>query len=157
MIRPPREELRTAILWCARMLVSYGDGPFAGPIRVSVSKPEEKESSAIKPRGTTEGMEPPAWVVLGVDESAGVSASELLRVLLSPDETKLMVDLVTHQPCSATSVADRCKATLGKSEFWAVWAQLQGRDLVEQGEDDRYRIGPEWLAKWLRAGEKRAG
>ena len=27
--------------------------------------------------------------------------------------------------------------------------------MVEQGDDERYRIGPEWLAKWLRA--KREG
>jgi hypothetical protein len=152
---PGRDELRVAILWCARMLVSYDGKPFAGPVRVSVCQPEEREAKVIKPKGTVEGMEPPGWFALGEEGELGVSVSELLRVLVSPDEVKLLTDLLKHQPCSATSVQDRCRSVIGKSEFWAVWGQLQGRELVEQGDDEKYRVGPEWLAKWLRA--KREG
>jgi hypothetical protein len=157
MLRPlPRDELRTAILWCARMLVSYDGKPVAGPISVRVSQPDEREAKVLRPRGTLEGMEPPAWVSVSVGEEDGVAVgvSELLRVLLSPDEKKLLADLLKHQPCSATSVMERCKGVIGKSEFWSVWGQLQGRELVQQGDDEKYRVGPEWLAVWLGARER---
>jgi hypothetical protein len=148
---PARDELKVAILWCARMLVSFDGQPFSGPLRVTVLQPEEQEAKIIKPKGTLKGMEPPNWFALGEEGGVGVSVSELLRVLLSPDEEKLLADLLKHQPCSASSVQDRCQATIKKSEFWAVWGQLQQRELVEQGDDERYRVGPEWLARWLRA------
>jgi hypothetical protein len=148
---PSREELRIGVLWCARMLVSYDGRPFAGPIRVSVSQPEESEAKLIKPRATMDGMTPPAWFALGEEGGVGASVSELLGALLSPDEEKVLADLLANQPCSASSVQERCKGVVGKSEFWAMWGQLQGRRLVEQGEDERYRVGPEWLVRWLRA------
>lgn len=148
---PPRDELRTAILWCARMWVGKDGELFAGPICVQVRLPELSESSILKPRATADGMQPPAWFALGEEGGLGVSTSELLRVLLSPDEQKLLADLLAHQPCSASSVQERCKATLSKSAFWEVWGQLQKRELVEQGDDERYRVGPVWLARWLEA------
>lgn len=152
---PSRDELRTAILWCARMLVSYDGSPFSGPIRVSVNQPDECEAKVIRPKGTLDGIEPPNWFSLGEEGGIGASMSDVLGVLVSPDEEKVLVDLLEHQPCSASSVQERCRSVLGKSEFWAVWGQLQGRRLVDQGEDEKYRIGPEWLGKWLQA--KRAG
>jgi hypothetical protein len=147
---PPRAELKTAILWCARLLVSYDGRPVPGPILVRVSQPEEREAKVLKPKGSLEGMEPPPWVSLREQETCAVEVSELLRVLLSPDESKLLVDLLKHQPCSASSVQNRCRAVVKKSSFWEVWGQLQKRELVEQGADNRYRVGPEWLAEWLR-------
>lgn len=154
-----RDELKHAILWCARMLVTYTGQPYAGPLSVSIRLPEESEANTIKPKGTTDGVAPPCWFDLRGEDGEGgadgvgaeVSASELLRVLLSPDERELMLDLVTNQPCSASSVQDRCKAQIKKSEFWAVWGQLQQRQLVEETDDGRYQVGPEWLARWLRA------
>ncbi len=148
---PSRDELRAAILWCARMWVSFDGTPFSGPISVRVGMPEEKAANILKPRAVAEGMQSPEWFALGVEGGIGASLSEVLRVLLSPDEEKLLADLLKHQPCSASSVHERCKATINKSEFWAVWGQLQQRELVEQGDDDRYRVGPEWLVMWLRA------
>jgi hypothetical protein len=152
---PSRDELRVGILWCARMLVSYDGKPFGGPVRVSVCQPEEREAKVIKPKGTTEGMEPPGWVALGEEGELGASVSEVLRVLLSPDEEKLLVALASRQPCTATTIHDACKATLSKSDFWAVWGQLQKREIVQQGDDDKYRVGPEWLVAWLKV--KREG
>lgn len=149
-----RDDLKGAILWCARMLVGFDGKPFSGPLRVSVCQTEEREMRVVKPLPTLDGMERPDWFALGETEAEVASASELLRLLLSPDEEKLLADLVKHQPCSATSVKDRCKAVLGQSEFWSCWGQLQQRHLVEQGDDERYRVGPEWLAEWLR---KRGG
>lgn len=145
-----RDDLKAAILWCARMWVSFTGQPFSGPLRVSVHKTDEKEANIVKPMRTLDGMERPDWFALEEVAADVASASELLRVLLSPDEEKLMADLVKHQPCSATSVQDRCKQVIGKSEFWAVWGQLQGRMLIEEGDDKRYSVGPEWLAAWLR-------
>lgn len=148
---PTRDELKVALLWCARMLLSLEEGkPFSGPLRVSVRQTDDREEKVFRPRPTLDGMEPPKWFALREDEQVSASTSELLRVLFSPDEDKLMVDLVKHQPCSATSVLNRCKAVLGTSDFWAVWGQLQKRELVEQGDDERYRVGPEWLEEWLR-------
>lgn len=147
---PSRDELRTAILWCARMLVSYDGQPFAGPIRVSVNQPDECEAKMIRPKGTLDGMEPPEWFSLGEEAGIGASVSDVLGVLASPDEIKVLTDLLAHQPCSASSVQERCRSVVSKSEFWSVWGQLQGRRIVEQGEDEMYRIRPEWLVKWLR-------
>src|SRR4051794_27586828 len=110
-----RDELKAAILWCSRMLVSFDGKPFSGPLRVSVMQTEEREAKVLKPLPTLDGMERPDWFALGEVEEVGASALEILRLLLSPDEEKLMVDLVSHQPCSASSVQERCNATLGKS------------------------------------------
>jgi len=152
---PSRAEMRKGLLWLARMLVSHSDKPFDGPVSVRVEQVEEKEAKLLKPRCASEGMEPPAWFRLGGSDSdkgeCGASAEELLAVLLSPDEQKLLADLVTHAPCSASSVHERCKAVLTRSAFWEVWGQLQKRGLVEQGDDERYRVGPAWLTQWLGA------
>jgi hypothetical protein len=150
---PPRPELRAAALWCARLLVGDGGAPYAGPIRVRVCRPEECEELVV--RSTAAADTPPAWLALGEEAGAGAgaSAAELLRSLLSPDESKILADLLAHQPCSASSVQDRCRAVVGKSEFWCIWGQLQGRRLVEQRDDDRYQVGPEWLARLLTKGE----
>lgn len=152
---PSRDELRKAVLWCARMLVSYDTQPFAGPICVRVNQAEECEARTIRPKATMDGMTPPDWFALGEEGGIGVTVSDVLGALLSPDEEKILADLLAHQPCSASSVQERCRNVLGKSEFWAAWGQLQGRRLVEQGDDDRYRIGPEWLERWLKL--KRGG
>jgi hypothetical protein len=152
---PTRDEMKQAILWLARMLVSYSGEPYSEPLQVSIRLPEEEETVSIRPKATGDGMSPPAWFMLGGEEGSGASASELLRVLLSPDEEKLLADLLTHQPCSASSVQDRCKGVLNKSEFWSVWGQLQQRKLVEQREDERYQVAPEWLVRLLKA--KREG
>lgn len=148
---PGRDEIRSAILYLSRLYLSYNGRPYSGPLRVSVVQPEERETRSFKPKGTLEGMEPPKWLAIGDEDGIGAGPTELLRVLLSPDEAKLMTDLVTHQPCSATSVMQRSKGVMGTSDFWAVWGQLQKRELVEQGDDDRYRVGPVWLADWLKA------
>ena len=150
---PSRSELRKGLLWLARMLVSHSNKPFEGPVIVRVEQVEEREAKVLKPRCASEGMEPPSWFALGGGEdgggACGASAEELLAVLLSPDEQKLLTDLVKHAPCSATSVQERCRLVLSKSAFWEVWGQLQKRGLVEQGDDERYRVGPAWLARWL--------
>jgi hypothetical protein len=148
---PDRDELRKAMLWCARMWVGFDGKPFPGPIQVRVSQPEESTAQLLKPKGTMDGMTVPEWFALGEEGGLGVQVSDVLRLLLSPDEEKLLAALLSNQPCTASSVHERCKATLSKSDFWAVWGQLQKRQLVEQGEDEKYRIGPEWLASWLRA------
>lgn len=154
---PTRDELKAAILWCARMWVSLDGEPFPGPISVLVRMPEESNANILKPRGTLDGMKRPDWFALGEEGELGVDVSELLGVLLSPDEEKLLADLLSHQPCSASSVHERCKNVVNKSEFWALWGQLQQRQLVEQSDDERYLIGPEWLARWLRTKSERSG
>jgi hypothetical protein len=148
---PNRDELKAAFLWLARALVSSDTNPFAGSLSVRVVMHDEHETRILKPHRQVDGMTPPHWLALPTNDATKLPVQELLRVLLSPDEEKLLIDLLAHQPCSATSVYDRCKETLNKSGFWEVWGQLQKRDLVEQGDDERYRIAPDWLAKWLRA------
>lgn len=145
-----RDELKAATLWLARMMLGYDGKPYSGPLRVSVVKTDERETVAIKPLPTLDGMVRPEWFALEVADEAVASASELLGALLSPDEQKLLTDLVGHQPCTATSVQDRCKQVLSKSDFWAVWGQLQKRQLVEEGDDGRYLVRPVWLAEWLK-------
>ena len=141
-----RPQIKQILLWSARMLASAdGTTPYPGSIKVEVIQVDEAEAVMVKPHRGLDGMEPPEG--LRVAEGSAVPVSELLRAFLSPDERRLLADLGEHQPCSATSVADRL--AMRKSAFWELWGNLQQRGLVVQGDDEQYRLGPEWLGGLL--------
>lgn len=144
--RPPgRRELKSVILWAARMLVSEDGGEtlYSESIRVKIEKTDEAEAMVVEPRRGLDGLAVPEQLRQAPD--ADVGAPELLRVLLGDSERVLVADLLEHGPCQATQVLDRCRAKVGKSDFWPLWGSLQSRGLVVQGDDDLYRVGPPWV------------
>ena len=141
---------RQTLLTAARRLLGHVS-PFTGDLVVKVVAVDEGVELKVKPTKDADGLS-------GGKSETGIPVSDahlLARIkqltshLLSPDEQKLLRDLADNEPCSASSVADRCKPVLGKSSFWVVWGQLQHRRLIDQGDDERYRLAADWVRTLL--------
>ena len=147
---PPdaNRRLRAAILSAARLLLGRGE-PFAGDIVVKIAADAEGLEVRVKPTAELDGLGADANQMAAADAVLLARLEQMAQFLLSPDEQKLLRDLSENQPCTATSVQTRCKQVLSKSDFWAVWGQLQKRRLVEEGDDGRYRVGPDVVMKML--------
>lgn len=141
---PSRRDLKSIILWAGRMLASEdGKSPYPDPIRVKIEKTDDAEAVTVEPKRGLDGMTAPEG--LEREPEADVSVSELLRVLFSQDERVLLADLIDNEPCQATDVMDRCRSRIKRSAFWDLWGNLQQRAVVEQDDDNRYRVGPKWV------------
>ena len=80
--------------------------------------------------------------------------AELLSVLFSPDEVRILSELL-RGATKATAIADA--ARVEKSKFWALWSNLQHRGIVVDAESgEGFAIGPEWLRDYLTRRENRA-
>ncbi len=143
--------VRHAILVAARQLLGHV-GPYTGDVVVVVKAPDEGVEVRVKPTKDANGIDGSNAPLATADAHLLARVKQLTAHMLSPDEQKLLRDLAEHEPCSATSVADRCKPVLGKSAFWVVWGQLQGRRLVAQGDDEKYRIAADWMRGMLGSG-----
>lgn len=158
--RPPsRRVLKSSILWCSRWLVSDDGEFYRGKIHVEITASKEGETVGVKPVRGIDGLTDPtadlrvtpapgsgqAVVQTGV---AVASPSEMLRVMFSRDEVRILKELAGHEPSKAAAVMDRCR--IEKSKFWVLWSNLQQRGVVgdaDQGEG--FVILVAWVREWV--------
>lgn len=149
---PTRRYLKSVILWCSRWLM--GDGEFyEGKVRVEISASEEGEILVVTPKKGMDGLKEPEPLSSAGDSA--VSHSDLLRVLLSDDEKKMLRVLAESGPCKAKEVHD--KSRVDHSRFYAVWSNLQLRGFVADAvEGDGYVLAVEWVRELLEVGVRPA-
>lgn|SRR5262245_17584404 len=150
--RPSRRTLKSTLLWCARWLVA--DEFYTGPVHIEIAAQEEGERILVEPVPIAgqDGMILPD--TLGVVPGSCVGNSELLRVLLSEDERKILSVLADSAPVKAATVQERSKVE--KSRFWVLWSNLQFRGFIadaERGEGYTLAIG--WIREVLGQEEER--
>lgn len=138
---PSRRDLKSTALWCARWLV--GDGKFyQGRVRVVISAKKLGEGLVVNPSKSATGLSLPE--ALGATPGCAAPVSELLRVLLSDDEKKILAVLAGEPGAKAATVMDRSKVE--KSRFWVLWSNLQLRGFVADAErGEGYMVAAQWM------------
>lgn len=129
-----------------------GDGDFySGKVEVTIRATREGEKITVVPARGADGMTEP---VLGVSESAGESqqatCSQMLAVLFSRDEVRVLSEMLGAKAVKAKTVMDGCK--ISESKFWVLWSNLQQRGVVvDADEGEGFVIGPTWVKEMIRS------
>lgn len=141
---PSRRVLKGAILWCARWMM--GDGDFYAGSNLRIEITTEGERVAVEPSPRADGLSEPEPV--GVAPSADVQAEELIRVLFSRDEMRILSELLGEAPVKATAVRDA--TGIKNARFWELWGNLQQRGVVTDAEGgEGFAIGPAWVKQFV--------
>lgn len=147
---PTRRNLKAMILWCSRWML--GDGEFyRGRVQVEICAAGEGETLKVVPTKEVSGLAEPAPVTMSSTNQQATPA-ELLAVLLSRDEMRILLEMLGEGGVKASSVQSMTKIT--ESKFWTLWANLQQRGIVvdaEGAQGDGFVIGPGWVRELVRA------
>lgn len=145
---PSRRVLKGTILWCARWILGGGEF-YRGSIQVEVTAAREGERVVVEPRRGADGLTEPE--PLGVrEEVAEATPAELLRVLFSRDEIRILSEMLRDKGVKASWVMDVSKVE--KSKFWPLWSNLQQRGIVSDADDDEgFVIGLPWVRELIAA------
>jgi len=139
---------RSAILAAARALVGHR-GPYLGPISVKVVVPELGTEIRVTPIPGVDGLPPTGPPTAGSLITTAAPA-ELLAVLFSRDEIRMLAEMLTGLPVKACNVLAASKVE--KSKFYPIWANLQQRGVVVDAEEgEGFLIGPAWVKEMIRA------
>lgn len=140
---PARTDLKAILLWCSRWLAP-GGGFYRGRVVVSVDYLRVEERATVKSTKALTGLDRPKSVRLGGTLFA--DESDLLRRFLGDGERAILTALASLQPCMAKDVADAVQAKrISRGEFFALWKNLQVRDLVAERADGRFELAHEWI------------
>lgn len=155
--RPPKRDLKSAILWCARWLVEEDGQPYAGRhLVVKISAAGQGEAIKVKPVRGSDGVEQPQLVRVAEAASAGAAAGgrdELMRLMFSADEMSILRALAVKEPSKASDVMDR--ARIEKSKFWVLWSNLQHRGFIGDADvGEGFVILPVWVRELVAEGAK---
>jgi hypothetical protein len=154
--RPPKRDLKSAILWCARWLVEEDGKPYSGRhLSVKILAAGQGEVIEVKPIRGSDGIEQPQLVRLAEPTGPGVAAGrdELLQLMFSADETNILRALAVKEPSKASDVMDR--ARMEKSKFWVLWSNLQHRGFIgDADEGEGFVILPAWVRELVADGAK---
>lgn len=101
-----------------------------------------------------DGMaDPPS---LANSQQAEATPSELLAVLFSRDEVRILSEMLGEKALKAKTVQDGCK--ISESKFWVLWSNLQQRGVVVDAEEgEGFAVGPGWVKEWVRARSEGGG
>lgn len=139
---PARADVKSALLWCARWLAP-GGGFHAGRLTVRIEFPAERETTAVSPKGSVNGLVCPAGVRLRPTD--GPPASDLVRHFLGAGERTLLRALVDGGPCRTKELQERVEHVIERSEFFLLKKNLGDRELIAEDKDGRVVVAKEWV------------
>lgn len=140
---PARRDLKAVLLWCSRWLAPGGEF-YRGRVVIAVDYVREGERTRVKSTRAVAGLERPKAVRLGGTLFA--DESDLVRRFLGDGERAILAALAALQPCMAKDVADAVRARrISRGEFFALWKNLQVRDLVAERGDGKFELAHEWV------------
>lgn len=151
--KPPSEcALRNAILWCARWMLGADGKVYEGRrLQVAVSANDSGKEIVVKPKGDADGRTEPGLLGASACGSGGeATPAELLAVLFSQDEIRILSEMLGDGPVKASGVQDGCR--IEKSKFWVLWGNLQHRGVVGDPKDgEGFEIKLPWVREMVKA------